>query len=275
MGNHVVVEPVLHCPRPECSACSVGLPNLCDHLTLIGLSGGGGGLSEYITVGTKYVHVVPDNVPLDVAACIEPIAVAWYAVKRSNFRPENTCLIVGSGPIGLFVIKVLKSLGCGFIAVSEPAKGRRERALQLGADLVLDPLTAKVTDEIRKHTNGKGVDISYECAGSEPGLATAVAATKVRGMIMNVALWERNPVMDMGTLLLGEKVLTASCCYADVHKDVIEAIATGKIQGIEELITHKISIDDVVAQGFEALINDKENQIKILVCPTGTRLAKL
>lgn len=114
--------------------------------------------------------------------------------------------------------------------------------------------------EALQQTNGAGVDISYECAGSEVGLATAVAATKARGMIMNIALWEKRPAMDMSNFLQGEKVLTASCCYVDVHKDVIEALSSGKIQGLETLITGKIPIEKVVPEGFEALVNDRENQ---------------
>ena len=155
-------------------------------------------------------------------------------------------------------------MGCPFIAVSEPAKGRREKAGELGANLVLDPLNTNVIQEIHKHTDGQGVDIAYECAGSEPGLNTAIAAIKLRGTVMNVALWENRPSIDMGTLLAGEKILTASSCFVDIHKDVIEAIATGKIKGVEELITRKIALNNVVNEGFEALIHDKESQSTLI-----------
>lgn len=215
---------------------------------------------------------------------LKPLAVVWHAIKRSNFKPEDTCLIIGGGPvsslamsifyhfqntnpiflkIGLFTLKVLKAFGCSFVAVSEPAKARREKSIQFGADLALNPVSTDVVKLVKERTNGKGVDIAFECAGSEPGLATAVAATKARGTIMNISIWEKQPVINMGILVLKEKTLTASCCYVGVHKEVIEALSSGKLSGISELITRRIPITDVVSQGFEALVHDKDNQSKL------------
>ncbi|KAF8587694.1 alcohol dehydrogenase GroES domain protein [Ramaria rubella] len=259
IGSNAIVEPILNCARSGCPTCLSGTPNLCDQFGCIGISGGGGGLSGYITVNTSCVHVLPENIPHYV---VKPLAVAWYAVKRSKFQPGDTCLIVGSGPIGLFVLKVLKSLGCNWISVSEPSKARREKSLQLGANFALDPLAVDVVKDIREHTKGLGVDIAFECAGMQASLNTAIAATKARGVIMNVALWESRPSVNMMQILMGEKVLTASCCYVDVHEEVIEAVSSDRIKGLADLITKRISIKDVVVEGFEALIHDKENQSK-------------
>jgi threonine dehydrogenase-like Zn-dependent dehydrogenase len=144
--------------------------------------------------------------------------------------------------------------------VSEPANGRREKSLQIGADLALDPRNTDVVQVIHKRTGGRGVDVAFECAGSEPGLLTAVNAVKARGMVMNIALWEKQPTLNMNLLVLKEKTITASSCYVGVHKDVISALSSGKLNGIEELITRKLPLRDVVTKGFEALVNEKDTQ---------------
>ncbi|GJJ15462.1 hypothetical protein Clacol_009740 [Clathrus columnatus] len=227
----------------------------------------GGGLSEYISVDVKCVHLLPDHISLEIGACIEPLSVAWYAVKRANFKPEDKCLVIGSGPIGLFVVKVLKARGCKWVAVSEPATARRENSLKFGADAAYDPRSVDVVSEIKKQTNGLGVDISFECAGSAPGLDSAIAATKARGTIMNVAMWGSRPNVNMMNIFYGERILTSICCYVGVHPEVIEAVADGRLSGVDQLITSRISLEDVVKDGIEKLITDKDNQIKILVRP--------
>ena len=70
----------------------------------IGLGGNGGGLAEKISVDERWVHKIPDNLPLDEAALIEPLSVGYHAVERANLSEKSTVLVVGAGPIGLLVL---------------------------------------------------------------------------------------------------------------------------------------------------------------------------
>jgi len=232
------------------------------------VTGMGGGLSEYVSLPHHMVHVVPDSVELDVAACIEPLCVAWHAVHRGNFKKGDTCLIAGSGPIGLFVLKVLKSLGASAVYVSEPAHQRRTKAQAHHADVILNPGESNVVNEVMKLTNGRGVDIAFECAGVHAALETAIMATKAHGTIINIAGWEAPVPVNINLLTLGEKTLTSSAIYAnDDYASVIEALGTGLISNVSDLITKRICLEDVVNEGYMALANDKDNQVKILVYP--------
>ncbi|KZS93581.1 L-threonine 3-dehydrogenase [Sistotremastrum niveocremeum HHB9708] len=264
-GRHVVIDAVVGCGT--CSQCSLGLKNLCATLGLIGITGWGGGLSEYIVTDQRNVHVIPDSIPLDVAACIEPLAVAWHAANRANFQPGMNVLISGGGPIGLFVLKVLKARGAGKVYVSEPSTQRRNRALAHGADAVFNPLVSDVFSQVIAFNEGAGVEIAFECAGITPSLDNCLKCTRSRGTVCIIALWENEGTLNPNVLVFGEKVITGSACYVQCHPDVIAAVADGRINNVADLITRRIGLKDVVELGFEALVNDKENQIKILVRP--------
>jgi len=270
-GKKVVVEPIVSCMQVDsCLSCRKGLYNLCPKLALHGITGWGGGLGEYIVVKQEVAYVIPDNIPLDVAACVEPLAVAWHAVNRANMKAGDSCLIAGGGPIGLFVLKVLKARGAGAVFVSEPEQTRRDKATAHNADAVFNPITTNVVSEIKRLTNG-GVDIAFDCAGVQASIDCVIAATRPRGVIMNIALWETKATFNPNILVMSEKTYTTSVCYVGVHADVINALAQGKLTNIEDLITSKIALEDVVEKGYEALIKDKDSQIKILVHPSLTK----
>lgn len=135
-GDNVVVEPYF--VDGTCDMCQAGSYHLCRQMGFIGLSGGGGGLSEKIVVDQRWVHPIGD-IPLDEAALIEPLSVAHHAVARSGVKAGDTALVGGSGPIGLLTAAVLKGMGVTTI-ISELTQARKEKATSSGvADHVLDP----------------------------------------------------------------------------------------------------------------------------------------
>jgi len=126
------------------------------------LSGWGGGFSDAVTVPANYVLPLPDNVPLDVAALVEPLSVGWHAVRQSPLKEDSTVLILGGGPIGIAVILALKAKGCRKIIVSEPSTERSRLAKHFGADVVLDPRKEDVLERVREMTGGECVDYRSE-----------------------------------------------------------------------------------------------------------------
>src|SRR5690606_27555756 len=172
-GDSVVVEPLLVCG--ECFACREGRYNICAKLGFIGLSGGGGGLSEHMVVERRFVHPVGD-LPLDQAALIEPLSVSAHAVRLSGAREGDVALVGGAGPIGLFTGAVLKALGATVI-VSEMSGQRKQKAKDSGvADHVLDPGQEDVAARTLEITGGRGADVAFECAGVQPVLDTLLHA---------------------------------------------------------------------------------------------------
>ncbi|GAA5874308.1 hypothetical protein JCM16303_005805 [Sporobolomyces ruberrimus] len=263
VGNKVCIRPVVSCG--QCENCRAGNTSLCD--TRIGLIGYNrpGGMAMYVNVPQENVHLVPDTVPLEVAALAEPLAVAWHAVECSDLQEGDTALVCGAGPIGALIARVLKARGCSKVFISEPSPIRTEIARSCGADSVLNPIKVNVVEEVRSLTGGKGVDIAFECAGNQNALDAALESTRAKGKVVVVALWEKRATIDLfGSLLARERFITASCCFVKRDMDaVLDALAQDKIK-VDDLITSRILLQDIVKEGLEVLKNDA-SQVKILV----------
>ncbi|NLY80534.1 MAG: 2,3-butanediol dehydrogenase [Lysinibacillus sp.] len=263
VGDQVVVEPILACGK--CPACLQGKYNICKHLGFHGLSGGGGGFSEYTVVDERWVHKMPEGLTLEQGALVEPAAVALHAVRISKFKAGDKAVVFGVGPIGLLVVEALKASGASEIYAVELSKQRGEKALELGATAVINP--AEVDDvaaKIQELTNG-GADVAFEVTGVPAVLQQAIDSTKFEGETMIVSIWEKEASFQPNNVVLSERSLKGSIAYRDVFPAVMNLMTKGYFPA-EKLITKRIQIDDIVPEGFETLVNDKE-QIKILVSP--------
>ncbi|KAK5116376.1 hypothetical protein LTR62_007923 [Meristemomyces frigidus] len=286
VGGRVVVQPIIY--DGDCGACQAGLINCCYSNGFVGLSGEffakrvrrksrrrigwGGGLSDHLVVPEYAVYNLPDNVGLDVAALVEPLAVGWHAVNASPFRPhsDDSVLILGGGPIGLSVIQALRARGCKQIIVSEISTMRKQYAKDFGAHVVLDPTKDDIVARCRELTGGQGVHVTFDAAGVQPGLDAAILALRARGTHVNIAIWEKRASFFPNDLVFREKSYLGVATYvAGDFQEVIEAISTGKLDMCPRMITKRIGLDTVVEEGFEALVKDKDNQVKILVRCSG------
>jgi (R,R)-butanediol dehydrogenase/meso-butanediol dehydrogenase/diacetyl reductase len=264
VGDRVVVEPYIICGR--CDACQQGKYNVCRTLGFVGLSGFGGGFSQYVVAEQRWIHPLGD-LGTDVGALIEPLAVAYHAVKLSGARPDHSALVFGAGPIGLVTTAALKARGVQQVMVVEPAQVRKEKAVVAGADHVLDPTSTDIVGEVRELTKDRGADVAFECAGIDRVLKTAIQSTRAGGTVVNVAIWGHEASVAMNDLVFTEVKLVGSLAYANDHPATIKMVADGKVDPFQ-FITGRIGLDDIVANGFDELINNKESNVKILVNPT-------
>ena len=245
----------------DCDMCQAGSYHLCRQMGFIGLSGGGGGLSEKIVVDARWVHPIGD-IPLDEAALIEPLSVAHHAVARSGVKAGDTALVGGSGPIGLLTAAVLKGRGVTTI-VSELTQARKEKATSSGvADHVLDPSQENVPALVLELTGDKGADVAFECAGVNAVLDTMMEAVRPGGVV----IWSAPATVNMQKLVLKEIDLRGTIAYVRDHPAVIKMVQEGKVD-LKPFITGRIALDDLVEQGFDTLINHKDTAVKILVHP--------
>ncbi|KAL5322562.1 hypothetical protein ACEPPN_010535 [Leptodophora sp. 'Broadleaf-Isolate-01'] len=263
IGQRVAVQPTIF--DGTCGACKRGLQNVCYNGGFVGLSGWGGGLSDACVIPADYALPIPDNIPLDVAALVEPLSVGWHAVSQSPLKADSDILILGGGPIGIAVILALRARGCGTIIVSELSAQRQKFDKHFGADVVLDPREDDVVKRARELTGGEGVDIVFDCAGVAVGLAAACQAIKVKGTVVNVAIWEKAVPFQPNDLVRREGSYVACLGYLKQDfKDVIKALADGHIKPAD-MITSKVPLERVVEDGIRELIKNKEKHVKVLV----------
>ncbi|KAK5078034.1 hypothetical protein LTR64_003562 [Lithohypha guttulata] len=262
-GDRVCVQPTIY--EGECRACKRGLVNCCDKNGFMGLSGWGGGMADFTCAPASAVKPLPDNVSLEVGALIEPLAVGWHAVAISPYKEGDSCLVLGGGPIGLSVVQALIGKGCKNIIVSEVSKRRREFAQQFGAHHTLDPTAVDVVEEVDRLTNGEGADVGFDAAGVQIAVDSAFKAIKARGTLVNIAVWEKRATLQMNDIVFRERAYMGVATYAlGDFEQVLEAISSGRMKP-EGMITKKIAMDKIAEEGFKALIEDKDNQVKILV----------
>ncbi|KAF1996800.1 GroES-like protein [Amniculicola lignicola CBS 123094] len=262
-GEHVVIQPSIYCGT--CSACKNGVENVCETGGFIGLSGAGGGLSESVVVSERALLKLPDNIPLDVGALVEPLSVAWHAITASPHHPDSTVLVLGGGPIGLAVVQCLVALKTRKVIMSEVSGTRQKFAEEFGAHHILNPKECDVIATSKELSGGGGPDVVFDCAGVPASIKTACQAVKAKGTVVNVAIWEKEVPFQPNMLVFKEAMYTAVLGYQ--RKDfqaVIDHIADGTLKP-SKMITSKIQLDDLVEKGIKALIEDKESHVKILV----------
>lgn len=272
-GDAVVVNPMA--ADGECGNCVKYGESSCPQRGCVGLSGaaaggGDGGLAQFVAVDVRKCYKIPNNLPLHLAALAEPMCVAWHAAKAPGFSTYEgkTVLIVGCGPVGLYLMFALRNKGAAKIIASETMTARREMAIGI-ADLILDPSDQDVAKKCRDLTGGEGVDVTFDVAGSKPGLEGALKSLKYGGTHVTVAVWPGMTILvPWREMMMANVTMRGSTGYDAVDwREVIEELGEGRFPGIEKTITGMVNIDEAVEKGFKALVNDKEKHVKILVSP--------
>ncbi|WP_272835602.1 2,3-butanediol dehydrogenase [Paracoccus aestuarii] len=259
VGDRVAIEPIFACGT--CAACRDGRYNLCDSLGFVGLSGGHGGFAAFSVVPARMVHKMPDSLSMEQGALVEPAAVALHAVRLSKIRAGDTAAVFGAGPIGLLVVEALRVAGAAQIHVVEPSEVRRQKALELGATTATDPTSTDAVARIREATGG--VHVAFEVTGVPQVLPQCIDATRHEGQTLIVSIWEADAAFQPNTVVLKERLLQGTIAYRNVYPAVMELMTQGYFRA-EKLVTKRITLNNIVAEGFEALAAEKSH-VKILV----------
>jgi (R,R)-butanediol dehydrogenase/meso-butanediol dehydrogenase/diacetyl reductase len=266
VGDKVAVEPYITCDECEfCKDGADGLYNLCQKIGYYGLSGRGGGFAEYTVVDGRRAFPIGD-LSTEVGALVEPLSVAHHAIARSGAKPGEAVAVFGAGPIGLFIISILRALGIETVYSIEISPIRKEKALAAGATFVLDPTQDDVVARLQAETGGLGVHRAFEAVGASPALQSALDSVRSGGTVVNVAIWSRKAEIDLFGLTMREINLVGTSAYRNDHAAVIKLLQSGKLQ-VEQFITGRIAVEDVAEKGFRPLIEHKDENVKIIVHP--------
>lgn len=268
VGDRVTVEPNIPCGT--CLYCEEGKYNLCDDAAAIGLQTDTGGFADNAVVPAQQVHKLPDSVTLRDGALVEPLAVGLHSVRRSGMSPGDNVAVFGTGPIGLTVVRAAVDGGAGRVFVSEPQALRRDRATELGADVAVDPMESNPVEVIRDRTPG-GVDVAFEYAGVEASFNAAVRSTRKSGTVVVGSLSEEETTTDLNEIVTAERTVTGSQTYGypplsfrTEFDTAIRLLAAGEVD-TDAFVSTTIGLEDIVAGGFEALVDDESENVKILV----------
>lgn len=263
VGDRVSVMPLVTCG--QCYYCRRGLNHLCVTMACTGLSWDGGGIAELVVVQERQVSVLPEAVSNVQGALIEPAAVAAYGVDRTGMAPGDTILVTGAGPIGALSALYARAAGAAQVIVSEPNARRRALAEALGGVIVVDPTAVDVPAFVRGLTSGVGADVAAECSGSQPGLTAALDSVRSAGTVAQVGLHVKPATIDPMALSNKDITLVGTWCYPEYDwPRIIALVAAGHYQ-VEKVLTEIIDVEDIVAKGFERLLDPEGDAQKLLV----------
>lgn len=264
VGDKVAIEPILYCGK--CEFCRRGDYNLCkvSNTGFYGLAGDGG-FAEYAIIEEKNLHKLPEGMSLEEGALVEPTAVAFRAVLKSKLQVGQTAAVFGAGPIGLLTLLCAQAAGAAETFVIDVSEERLQKAKELGATHVINPANEDALEKILAVT-GDGVDVAFEAAGVQATFTSAYQAIKGGGTLLVVAAYGSELSFDPNAGLMKEANIIFTIAYANDFAPVIKAIAEGKID-VKQVITKKIKLDNIVADGLELLTTDK-SQAKVLIDPS-------
>lgn len=126
----------------------------------------------------------------ETALCIEPAYVAFHCVREAHVRYGDTVAVIGLGAIGLLAVEMLRAAGAARVFAIDPLASRRAWAAENGADVVYDPTTVNVAQQLRAENSGEGVDIAIEISGSYRALDSALKVVRVGGTVCSAGFYK-------------------------------------------------------------------------------------
>lgn len=225
VGDRVCVNPNGDwCGR--CTFCRAGEHNLCTDLprTAIGVARHGG-MAPYAAVPARTLHRLPDNVTTEQGAWVEPLATALRGVRRSGVAMGDSAIVFGGGPIGLLVITLLRAMGASRITAFEPSPARAAKAAEVGADLVVDPLTSAPETVFADLANAP--QHAFECSGAPSAVESALRVLRPRGVLTVTGLARKPPSYQASDLLLKELTIRGSYIYDGEFTQAIDLLDRG------------------------------------------------
>jgi 2-desacetyl-2-hydroxyethyl bacteriochlorophyllide A dehydrogenase len=246
-GDAVTVMPLRW--DDTCPACRKGHQHVCQNLDFIGIDSPGA-MQQRWTVPASTLVRLPDSVPLDRAALVEPTAVAVHDVGRAGVRDGERVVVVGGGPVGVLIALVARAAGAE-VRVVELSAHRRLLAGELGLT-AWDPAAVDVPELVREWTGEAGADVAFEVSGAAAGVDMAVDVLGVRGRLCLVAIHPKPREVNLHRFFWRELTLVGARLYdrSDFEK-AVALVADGTVPA-DRLISKIVPLTEAPA-AFEAL----------------------
>ncbi|MEZ2453694.1 MULTISPECIES: Zn-dependent oxidoreductase [Klebsiella/Raoultella group] len=242
IGERVAVDPVVSCGH--CYPCSVGRPNVCTELSVIGVHRDGG-FSDYACAPAENAYVIPAEIPDQVASMVEPFTIAANITAFLQPTPRDVALVYGAGPMGLTVVQVLKGVyGVSRVIVADRIAERLEMALESGADQVINNTGLSLPDELAKQGIRPTLVIDAACHPAILQEAVNLASPAARIGLLGFS-GEASSVTQQS---ITSKEISIFTSRLNSHRfpQVIEWMVQAKID-VAKLITHYMDATEVEA----------------------------
>ena len=262
VGDRVALEPGKTCGH--CQFCREGKYNLCPDVVFFATPPVDGVFQEYVAHEADLCFKLPDNVSTLEGPLIEPLAVGFHAAIQGDAHLGQKAVVMGSGCIGLVSMMALKARGVSEVYVVDVMDKRLEKAMELGATAVINGAKEDVVERILQLTNGEGVDLAIETAGTEITARQAILAVKKGATIVLVGYSKTGEMtLPVGTVLDKELTLKSVFRYRHIYPMAIEAVASGKVN-LMGIVTNEFTLDEA-PKAMEYSVNNKADIVKAVI----------
>lgn len=230
-----------------CFTCQSGFPQVCEQKRPFGI-GMNGAYTKYVAGPAHLLHHLPDHIPFEVGAVVEPTAICVTSIlERSQLRAGETVVITGPGPIGLISLAVAKSAGARVLGITGTSLDegiRFEKARELGVELTIVVDKENPIQKVLEITNGIGVDMLIETSGNARAISQAFEMVRRLGRVCAIGISGKDELpipYDRGIF----KALRYDFCFSSswtAWETTIGLIAKGVLP-IEKIITHKFPLE--------------------------------
>lgn len=266
VGDRVAVEPGVTCGR--CDYCKSGRYNLCPEVKFMATPPIDGAWAEYVAVRSDFLFQLPDELSFEEGALLEPLSVGFHAMRKGKVGPGDSVLVQGLGPIGQLAVQSAKLFGATKVFASDVVPFRRELALGMGADTVLDPLADDVGQKLDTLTSGNGVDVIVETSGNSKAISSTIKTVKRGGRIVFVGLPREDEIpIDISHLVDSELEIHGVFRYANTYLAAIQALKNSELDS-KKIITHRFPLQKI-KEAVELSRTQKDISIKTMIYPQG------
>jgi len=277
--NFAVGERVMvyhHIPCGHCYYCRKHTFAQCSTYKKVGATAGfepsGGGFSEYIRVMDWIVAMggvvrIPDGVPFEQAAFMEPVNTVLKAVKMLNLAADETVLVIGQGPIGIMLAALSRRSGAR-VLTSDLYPERHAITAKFGLHEPIHAGNENVVERVMAATEGRGADAVILAVGGSALIPAAMAAVRPGGMVMLFAQTQHETAsFDPGAVCMDEKTLLGSYSASTAIQPEVEGLVLGGYRNgfdLTQLISHRFPLKEAV-QAIEVASNPKADSMKIMI----------
>ena len=262
VGDRVALEPGKTCGH--CEFFKTGRYNLCPDVVFFATPPVDGVFQEYVAHEAGLCFKLPDNVSTMEGALIEPLAVGFHAARQGGAQAGQVAVVTGAGCIGLVSMMALKAMGVSKVYSVDVMDKRLDKALELGADGVINGSREDAVKKVMELTGGMGCDLVIETAGTEITTRQAVQMTKKGATIVLVG-YSKTGEIKMPISLALDKELTFKTVfrYRHIYPMAIDAVASGRVN-LKGIVTNEFALDDI-QEAMDESVNNKADIVKAVV----------
>jgi L-iditol 2-dehydrogenase len=260
-GDKITFTPQMVCGH--CYMCTHGMYHICQSLQVMGFQPPGAA-QEYLLLPAANVVKLPADLPFDLGALVEPVAVAVHAVSKAKLESGQRAIVLGAGPIGNLVAQVAKARGADKVLITDLSDFRLDLARQCGLDVALNPQKEDLGQAIQTHFGPDKADLIFECVGLQATVEQALTHARKGSTIVLVGVFGRKPVVDLMLVQNRELTLVGTQMYqrAD-YEQAIQLIAEGHLH-LETLITNHFKFTDYPA-AYDYIEANQDKAMKVMI----------